>query len=279
MGKIINSQNNADLKAKYNPEGSVLRQIQLGALDALVKFDSVCKKNNIQYWLDSGTLLGAVRHEGFIPWDDDIDICVRRQDFKRLLKCLKRDLDGNFKLHDGRKDNVKNAVNHTPISRVLNYNVMVSRKKDKVGNPLYEPIWIDIFPLENGNTTIKRFIESFYGKFLRRKVYMINDGWFKHVISVILEPICLPFVDIMRLYARLFHTQTYILDFGINFDSIRYRHKYDVFPLAECSFEKIMFSCPGNTDGYLTKLYGDYTQIPPEEKRITHKFFDVKVSQ
>ena len=112
---LINSQTNAELKEKYNPEGSILRQIQLGALDALVEFDSVCKKNNIQYWLDSGTLLGAIRHGGFIPWDDDIDVCVLMRDYKRLLKCLKKELKGNYKLHNGRKDNTNNAVNHPEI--------------------------------------------------------------------------------------------------------------------------------------------------------------------
>ena len=264
------------LKAKYNPEGSILRQIQLGALDALVEFDLVCKKNNIQYWLDSGSLLGAVRHGGFIPWDDDIDICVRRQDYNRLLKCLRHDLNGNFKLHDGRKSSAKNSVNPVPISRVLNYNVMVSRKKDKDGNPIYEPVWVDIFPVENGTFAIKRFVENTYGKFLRRKVYMIQDGKFKHLLSVIMEPISLPFFSLLRLYGRLFHSQTYINDYGINLDYRRY--KQDIFPLSECVFEGIVFPCPGNVNGYLTTIYGDYTQIPPEEKRITHKFFDVKAS-
>lgn len=274
---MIAEEINTQLKAKYNPEGSVLRQIQLGALDALVEFDSVCKKNSIQYWLDSGTLIGAVRHGGFIPWDDDIDICVRRQDYNRLLKCLRRDLRGNFKLHDGRKDNTENTVNHTPIPRVLNNNVLVSRKRDKDGNPLYEPIWIDIFPLENGNTTMKKIVENTYGKFLRRKVYMINDGRLKHLISVLLEPVCIPFIYILRLYARLFHGKIYTMDYGINFNVIRYRYKHDIFPLSECSFEGIVFPCPNHVDSYLKNIYGDYNQIPPEEKRITHNFINVKV--
>ena len=274
---LINSQTNAELKEKYNSEGSILRQIQLGALDALVEFDSVCKKNNIQYWLDSGTLLGAIRHGGFIPWDDDIDVCVLMRDYKRLLKCLKKEFKGNYQLHNGRKDNTKNAVNHIPISRVLNYNVMVSRKKDKDGNPLYEPIWIDIFPLENGSLFIKNFVEKTYGKLLRRKTYMICDGWFKHLVSAVLEPLSIPFFYILRICGRLFHSQTYIFNYGIDFKRLRF--KQDIFPLSEHSFEGIMFPCPGDVDCYLTKLYGDYSLIPPEEKRITHKFFDVKVTQ
>ena len=63
-----------ELRERYNPNGSTLRKQQLRMLEMLQYIDSVCKKHNIRYWLCSGTLLGAVRHGGFIPWDDDVDI-------------------------------------------------------------------------------------------------------------------------------------------------------------------------------------------------------------
>lgn len=269
---MIDDKIQEELRAKYNPDGSVLRQIQLGALDTLIEFDSVCKKNNIQYWLDSGTLLGAMRHGGFIPWDDDVDICVSRRDLRRLLKCLKRDLGGNFRLHNGRKDNYPDSVNHCLISRVLNKRVLVSRKKDIYGNSLYEPIWIDIFPLENGSLAIKKIVEKTYGKFLRRKTFMIQDGKFKHLLSVVLEFVSLPFIQLLRFYGRLFHGTTYIHDYGINFNSLR--HKKDVFPLIEHSFEGVMFPCPGNADNYLSKLYGNWHLLP--ETGINHYFVAIK---
>ena len=74
--------------SKYNGEGTILRKAQLRMLDMLIEVDKICRKYNIQYWLDFGTLLGAVRHQGFIPWDDDLDICVLRKDYKRLRKVL-----------------------------------------------------------------------------------------------------------------------------------------------------------------------------------------------
>ena len=75
--------------SKYNPEGSILRRAQLRELEILIEVDKICRKHNIEYFLDWGTLLGAVRHGGFIPWDDDIDISVRRKDYSRLCKVLK----------------------------------------------------------------------------------------------------------------------------------------------------------------------------------------------
>ena len=73
----------SSLRARFNPPGSALRQAQLKMLDILVEVDRICRRNNISYWLSSGTLIGAARHGGFIPWDDDIDIEMLLPDYKR----------------------------------------------------------------------------------------------------------------------------------------------------------------------------------------------------
>ena len=73
---------------QYNPEGSTLRKDQKEMLKALVAFAEICKKHNITWWLCSGTLLGAARHKGFIPWDDDVDVTMLKKDYKKLEKIL-----------------------------------------------------------------------------------------------------------------------------------------------------------------------------------------------
>ena len=77
-----------ELRAKYNPEGSKLRKMQKRMLDMLLYIDDICKKQNIKWRLDGGNVLGAVRHGGFIPWDDDVDIVLEKQEFNRLVKYL-----------------------------------------------------------------------------------------------------------------------------------------------------------------------------------------------
>ncbi|MBD5280217.1 MAG: hypothetical protein HDS35_06710 [Bacteroides sp.] len=79
---MIDPKLQAELRAKYNPEGSDLRKAQLRMLSLLIFLDKVCKDNNLEYWLDSGTLIGAARHGGFIPWDDDCDIEMMEKDYK-----------------------------------------------------------------------------------------------------------------------------------------------------------------------------------------------------
>ena len=74
-----------ELRAKYNPDGSILRRAQLRMLDMLLYLDKVCKEQQIPYCLDSGNVLGAVRHGGFIPWDDDMDVLLTRYRLKKEL--------------------------------------------------------------------------------------------------------------------------------------------------------------------------------------------------
>lgn len=272
---MIDNRLQNQLREQYNPDGSMLRTIQLNLLDILVEFDRVCRDNGILYWLDSGTLLGAMRHGGFIPWDDDLDICVLHKDYRRLVRILDKDLKYPFKLYEYRRSNGRDAVNHVPISRIINQSFLVSRKKDKDGNPVYEPAWIDIFPLENGSLRMKRFVEKTYGKLLRRKVYMIQDGSFRHLLSAILEPLAIPLFMPLRWYGRMFHGSTYTHDYGINFNSIRQRK--DIFPLSECTFEGKRFLCPKDPDAYLTSVFGDWNRLPDEKGRITHQFNNYKI--
>ena len=90
--------------SQYNGDGTVLRKAQLRMLAILIEVDKICRKYNISYWLDYGTLLGAVRHQGFIPWDDDLDICVLRKDYKRLRKVLIAELSKQYLFLDWKND-------------------------------------------------------------------------------------------------------------------------------------------------------------------------------
>ena len=81
---MIDPKLQAELRARFNPDGSDLREAQLRMLGLLKFLDDICKKNGLEYWLDSGTLIGAARHGGFIPWDDDVDVCMMKKDADKL---------------------------------------------------------------------------------------------------------------------------------------------------------------------------------------------------
>ena len=82
-----------------------MRRTQLRLLEILDVFDGICRKHGIDYWLDWGSLLGARRHGGFIPWDDDLDVSLLRKDYKRLLAALEAELPEDLKLQTRKTDN------------------------------------------------------------------------------------------------------------------------------------------------------------------------------
>ena len=99
---MISQVQHESLRAKYSPEGSLLRRQQERMLEILCEIDRICKKHGIRYWLSSGTLIGAARHGGFIPWDDDLDIEMMREDYDRLMMVFPGELPATMALqtHD-----------------------------------------------------------------------------------------------------------------------------------------------------------------------------------
>ena len=148
---------------KYNPEGSTLRKAQMRMLEILKIVDSIFSKHHIDYYLDGGTLLGAVRHGGFIPWDDDIDISVRREDFSRIKRVLQKELPDNLVFQDRFTD--------------WNLPVLIAKVRDKNSyyyeeectNRLKEKgLFIDIIPMEKiPSWSWKQKLDYLYGHCIR----------------------------------------------------------------------------------------------------------------
>lgn len=134
------------LREKYNPEGSQLRKAQLRMLEMMKFVDAVCKKNNIPYWLDSGTLLGAVRHNGFIPWDDDVDIGMMREDIHRFIDAVEKENHPNFIVQT--KKNDPHFMQDWPVVRDLQSEYIQSTVLHNIRK--YKGLQIDIFPFEKG---------------------------------------------------------------------------------------------------------------------------------
>lgn len=87
---------NTDNGDDFVINNNILRKAQLRMLNILLEIDRICQKNNIEYWLAEGTLLGAVRNKGFIPWDDDIDICMLREDYNKFIKIAPKELNSEY---------------------------------------------------------------------------------------------------------------------------------------------------------------------------------------
>lgn len=143
-----NSSLQQELRARFNPDGSLLRRHQLRMLEMLTYIDGVCVQHDIPYWLSSGTLLGAVRHGGFIPWDDDVDIELLRRDYKRLLRVLRTEKEGRYRLQTHSTDNGY----FFPFAKLRDMHSVLRENDDIDLGFAYRGIYIDIFRWRSTST-------------------------------------------------------------------------------------------------------------------------------
>lgn len=258
-----------DLRQKYNPDGSILRKAQLRMLDILKVVDAICQKHGIEYVLDGGSLLGAVRHQGFIPWDDDLDITVMRKDLERLRKILPAELPSNLVYQDYHTD--------------PNYPILVAKVRDRnsyfpeewTSHVKEKGIYIDIIPMEEvSNLKWKAKLDYVYGHCLRG----IHNyaGTKDKVLSSIVLPFAWLLVAATRVINKMLHTGQLAHVYG--WHSYNSFSKNDLYPIKRMPFEDTSVCVPHNPDAVLTRLFGDYMQIPPENKRAVHthgiEFYD-----
>lgn len=257
---MIDEKTQAQLRAKYNPEGSMLRQHQLRMLEMLKYFDDLCQKHGIRYWLSSGNCIGVARHGGFIPWDDDIDVEMLREDYLKLEKVFKETDD--YVLQTWKNDKyymhpyAKMRDKHSYIEEQGQYNLYKHRG-----------IYIDIFQLERAPRFICRILHSFAWRVIipLRK----SNNRIKNTVFLILKYIYfLSIIPIRFIFSslpgnKLRHT------YGVGWvDNIR--NIDEISPLQRIKFEDIEINVPNNLDTYLQNIYGDYMKLPPENKRMQH---------
>ena len=253
--------------SQYNPEGSDLRRAQWLMLDILKEIDRICKKYGWQYWLSSGTMIGAVRHKGFIPWDDDLDIEMMREDYLKLLKILPTELPSSMILQTSRTPHYG-----THISKVRYVNSFMNADMVDSVKLAHRGVFVDIFPVERMFMFPKRVIDVFYcPSFKNYKLlnpFSSLSNFLKYSIALFLLPFCFLAIGCLRIFYKLWKTDRMAYSYGINFH--RHRRYNEIFPLKTIEFEGRQLPCPNNADAYLHRLFGNYMQIPSPERRITH---------
>lgn len=253
--------------SKYNPEGSELRKLQLKMLDILVTVTSIAEKHRIPYWLSGGTLLGAARHRGFIPWDDDIDIELMRSDYKKLLKILRTELP-----HDLYLQTPCDKGYRLLFSKVRDRHSVVHEEDDNLDRYTEKGVYIDIFPEERSYKWLKNFVDFFYGRAYRRikrgQPFHSGSYFVEYSVALIMYPLGIALKYIARLICSITKPDNILHSYGIG--NTTNHHASYMFPTGTIVFEGRTFSAPANADAYLCKQYGNYMQIPPKDKRATH---------
>lgn len=245
-------------------------------LEMLKELDDFCKKNNLRYYLAGGTLLGAIRHKGFIPWDDDIDVCMPRKDYNFLIKKFIN--NKNIKL----KSNLLNNFDR-PYSRLVAVNTIIEFEFSKSENNKH--LWIDILPVDGLPESLED-VKKIYKKcdFYRRILALTDaklgkgETTFRKYSKYILKPLakfygkerCIKTIEQIAS-VNLYGNSKYVGIVTCGLYGIGERMlKAEFEKSVEVEFEGYKFPAFSCWDSYLTGLYGDYMQLPPVEKRKTH---------
>ena len=255
--------------SRYNGEGTKLRQVQLRLLKILEQIDIICRRHNIPYWIEYGTLLGAVRHKGFIPWDDDLDVCVMATDYPRLREYLLTELPKQFALQDSGTD-----------SYVWFDHGRIRDRHSHVDYPSFrlmkeQGIWIDLCIVDCVKSIKMKHIIDYLYRRAYREIHHYGDALYSSAIKriiyksigYIIYPLCFGIKKLFSWWSnnsKSVFLGCYMLDVCADWSA------EEVFPLTELEFEGLKVFAPGKYKEQLTRIYGDYLQVPPENKRQIH---------
>lgn len=250
------------LKERYNPEGSDLRQAQLIMLGILSYVADVCEKHNLRYWLSSGTLLGAIRHEGFIPWDDDVDIEMPESDFQKLRLIMLN--DNKYIWHDHSTDRHFCAR----YAKVRDVNHHINEKGRGIKYEKHKGFFIDIFPVEKMPDYMSKFSFLLLSKY--NGVFSYTNNPLRLLLSDLRYYIGnFALIPLFRVCSAISKNANYHHTYGVCF--FKKRDIDNINDFIKVNFEGTTFNAPKDFDKYLKGLYGDnYMSLPPEANRTTH---------
>lgn len=244
----------------------VLRQAQLKMVEILVAIDDVCKKNNIEYWLCYGTLLGAVRHKGFIPWDDDCDIVMMREDYERFMECAKRDLPNNFLLQSNKIDKAYTKK----VTKVRMKNTKFIEHDESDNEKYCQGLFVDIFVWDyhyGFEKILTRYLRNVSALRYKRKMYPKGSfkRWAIHLLTAIPYIGCSFVQKIYRAISSFWAENKKLKWLGreAKLQDCVFVERDVIYPLRkDISFEGYHFPIPNNYDKFLTDRYGEY-MVPP----------------
>lgn len=240
-------------------------------LNILVNIDAFCKKNGINYSIAYGTLIGAIRHKGFIPWDDDIDIIMQREEYEKFMSLYN---DEYYELI--RENDVPNHLH----SRVSDPSLYLEFTNSLRANKIYKGgLWVDVFPIDKVPEDTKRYWKI--KKRIKRLFLLQCVGEVKgyNIVQNLAHVFLYPFTKIFRRISQREIKKYNDTDTRMGAALCVWHKNFLPFPIIwlneyiDVEFEGHSFKAIKEYDAFLRNVYGDYMQLPPESQRVAHHFY------
>ena len=273
-------------KASYNAEdNSELRRLQMAELENMRVFSDICKKNGLRFFLIGGTMLGAIRHHGFIPWDDDMDVGMPRSDYEKFLEIARKELPKGFGLLNYKKQ--KGYLRY--FSRVINKQVVVTNASNT--KTIDEYAWLDIFPFDGMpqniiiqkkhllSLTVSRF---FYHASCFDELVNLNRPGRAWYLQAIIRFLSIAHIgrkintrkQMKKIERKLkkydYDKSEYVINLFGAYVSKEVLSKKVIGKMPHYSFEDLFLPGPEKYDQYLTHFYGDYMMPPKDIEKDKH---------
>lgn len=268
---------------RYYLSDEELRKVQMVQLELLQEVDRICKKCDIHYNIIAGTLLGAIRHDGYIPWDDDADVALLRDEYEKFRTACEIELDTTrFYFQDHR---------NTPGYR-WGYGKLRRKgtsflREHQEHMPYEQGIFIDVFPLDAvPDNYLLRSIKNFECFCIRKVLWSevgriadknaIKRAWFKLLSKIPDKWVFCYYQNVIKKAQQLDSKWVRILMFPTPNKEWGYLRKW-YENSTDIVFEGIIFQGIAEYDEYLSFKFGNYMELPPEEKRKVHPVSELKV--
>lgn len=257
---------------EYTPQ--ILQKLQMTELEMLKELDAICRRNDIHYEMDGGTLLGAVRNQGFIPWDDDVDVRMLREDYDKFCEVCKTQLDRKKYFL---QTHITDENYRWAYARILKIGTRFEREGQTMLK-MKRGIFMDIFPCDGmPSGGVKKQIFNFRCFLARKVLYSVvgavnEKNFIKRVIYKLLTkvPVKIAFDEFGRLAKKYKGKSTELvrtLGWNGSEENIGFQRKW-MEERCELQFEGMSFYAPKAYDEHLTLMFGkDYMTPPPENER------------
>lgn len=272
-------------------------QLKECLLEMLRDFIRICEKYSLCYMLGGGSALGAIRHKGFIPWDDDLDIMMPREDYNKFIEIFKLEMSEQYYLY---VPNSEYDISNTFMKIIKKDTRIVDIYNVKA--PFYQGVWLDIFPIENtpSNENVRKlkgvfldmiafiavsvYMYKFRNKFMKTQFSKNSKQKIVYRSRLLVGAVfgVIGYKAWYNRYDKIAQTNKggnmWTIPTGRKHYIGEVQEKSVFIPTQKAVFEGVEVNLPNNVDRYLKNLYGDYTKIPPIEKRERHFIIEFKVN-